>query len=70
VGIGIVLFDDCFFALWRVLLPALVLSLFFPELDEVALPLAAGFLFLVGVPICMFIGILDFEESFAVCCGC
>ena len=69
-GIGIDTFDACFFAVVRALLPALVLTFFFPELDEVALPLAAAFFFLAGVPICMFMGILDFEESCAVCCGC
>jgi hypothetical protein len=69
-GIGIDIFDDCFFALVRALPPALVLTFFFPDLDEVALPLAAAFFFLAGVPICMFMGILDFEESCAVCCDC
>ncbi|HEY8833781.1 MAG TPA: hypothetical protein VIM21_14885 [Gemmatimonadaceae bacterium] len=69
-GLGIDIFDDCFVVFVRALFPSLVLSFFFPELDEADLPLAAGFFFLVGVPICMFMGILDFEVSRAVCCDC
>jgi len=42
----------------------------FDGVDEVALPAAAGFVLLAGVPICMFVGICDFEESRAADCGC
>lgn len=46
------------------------LAFFLPVVVEVDLALAAGFFFLVGVPICMFMGIFDFDESRAVGCGC
>jgi len=69
-GIGIAIVGDRFFVPVRVLLTALPPIFFLLAVDEVALELAAGFFFLVGVPICMFMGIFDFEESRAVCCGC
>jgi len=65
----IAIVGDRFFALERGLVAALPLT-FFPAVDEVALSLAAGFFFFVGVPIGIFMGIFDFEESCAVGCGC
>jgi hypothetical protein len=70
LAIGIAIVGDRFLALERVLATAFALLFFFPAVDEVDLALEAGFFFLVDVPICMFMGIFDFEESRAVGCGC
>jgi hypothetical protein len=69
LAIGIAIVGDRFFASDRGLAIPLVLALFFPTVDDVDLAAAAGFFFLVGVPIRIFMGIFDFEESRAVCCG-
>jgi hypothetical protein len=70
LAIGIAIVGDGFFAPERGLAIPLVLALFFPALDDVDLAPTAGFFFLVGVPICIFMGIFGLEESRAVCCGC
>ena len=70
LGMGIAIVGDRFLALERVLATAFALLFFFPAADEVDLALEAGFFFLVGVPVCMFMGIFDFEESRAVGWGC
>jgi hypothetical protein len=70
LGMGIAIVGDRFLALERVLATAFALLFFFPAADEVDLALEAGFFFLVEVPICMVMGIFDFEESRAVGCGC
>jgi len=70
-GNGIAIVRDLFFApAVRGLLPAFAVTLFFAVVDLVGLELAAVFFFLVGVPICMFMGILDLVLSCAACCGC
>lgn len=68
-GIGIAIVGDRFLAPERVLATAFALLFFFPA-DEVDFALEAGFFFLVELPICIFMGIFDFEESRAVGCGC
>jgi len=70
LGMGIAIVGDRFFVPERVLLPDLAMTFFFPPEVDAGLELAAVFFFLVGVPICMFVGIFDFEESRTVCCGC
>ena len=70
LGMGIAIVGDRFFALERVLATTFALLFFFAAVDEVDLALEAAFFFLIEVPICMFMGILDFEVSRAVCCDC
>jgi hypothetical protein len=70
-GICIAIVWDLFFApRGGGLLPAFAVTLFFPVVDIVGRELAAVFFFLVGVPICMVMGILDLVLSCAACCGC
>jgi len=69
-GIGIAIVCDGFFAVERGLLPGFALTFFVPAGEIVDLGRAAGFFFLVGVPICMFAGIFDFVVSCPACCGC
>jgi hypothetical protein len=70
LGMGIAIVGDRFFALERVLATTFALLFFFAAVDEVDFALEAGFFFLIEVPICMFMGIFDFEESRAVGWGC
>src|SRR6476469_4950098 len=68
-GIGIAIVLAGFFAVARRLPPDFALAFFFAAAVVLDFDCGEGFFF-VGVPICMFAGILDLVVSCPACWGC